>query len=208
MRLRARTDANALVAAVKRTGSLDGAAADLRVSRATLSRWLNENGRGVREILRDRTGETFGRWTILSSYLEGARSKAVCRCSCGTEKTLHLSAVVHGGTFSCGCYRSENTTEQSTKHGRCGSPEYIVWLGMKARCCNPNASNFRFYGARGVSICERWLAFENFISDMGEKPSPDHTIDRINPFGDYEPSNCRWVTWDVQVANKRSAYAG
>lgn len=85
------------------------------------------------------------------------------------------------------------------------SKEYNSWLSMKARCYNPNHEHFHFYGGRGIKICDRWLnSFENFLSDMGTAPSPTHSIDRIDNDGNYEQSNCRWLTHKEQCNNRRN----
>lgn len=89
-------------------------------------------------------------------------------------------------------------------HGMCISGEYNSWAAMKSRCLNPHSRNFSNYGGRGISICERWLEFENFFDDMGRKPSPRHTIDRKNNDGNYEPDNCKWATNSEQQSNKRN----
>jgi hypothetical protein len=84
-------------------------------------------------------------------------------------------------------------------------PLYSVWLGMKTRCSNPNQPSYKHYGARGVSVCDRWKeSFKAFLGDVGERPSPDHTLDRIDVDGDYEPSNVRWATWTEQHRNRRN----
>jgi hypothetical protein len=88
------------------------------------------------------------------------------------------------------------TTKQDTA-------EYRAWHGMKTRCSNPKRSDWKNYGGRGISVCERWASFESFLADMGPKPSARHTMDRIDNDGNYEPGNCRWATWDLQSRNKR-----
>jgi len=86
-----------------------------------------------------------------------------------------------------------------------GTPEYTAWALMKQRCSNPNIKEYKHYGGRGITICERWNDFENFYNDMGDKPKPKilYSIDRINNDGNYEKLNCRWATWKQQANNKR-----
>lgn len=83
------------------------------------------------------------------------------------------------------------------------TPTYTTWAGLAQRCYNPNSRAYRWYGAKGVIVCDRWRhSFHNFVTDMGERPGPEYSLDRINSKGNYEPENCRWVTWDIQTANK------
>lgn len=92
----------------------------------------------------------------------------------------------------------------SRKHGGWKSSEYTIWAGIKQRCLNPKGPSFHDYGGRGIRVCVRWASsFENFLSDMGPRPSHDHSVDRINHNGDYSPENCRWATAKEQHANKR-----
>jgi hypothetical protein len=121
-----------------------------------------------------------------------------CRCDCGSEKEIlgwHLSS---GHTISCGCANRGNT-----RHLDYNSPEYISWCSMKTRCNNAAASNYSYYGGRGIKICERWEDYTSFLADMGRKPSPSHTLDRIDNSGDYTPGNCRWATKTEQSRNQR-----
>jgi hypothetical protein len=90
-----------------------------------------------------------------------------------------------------------------TKHGAFDSPEYAVWEAMKQRCLNPKCKTYQHYGGRGIQVCERWRKFENFIADMGRRPSSEYTLDRENNNGNYEPGNCRWVTMQIQGSNRR-----
>lgn len=99
-------------------------------------------------------------------------------------------------------------------HGDKRTPEYDAWIGMKRRCNNPNSSRYKDYGGRGITVCERWMVVENFLTDMGERPTIEHSLDRKNNEGNYEPSNCRWATHEEQNQNQRlsknnkSGYSG
>ena len=134
-------------------------------------------------------------------------------CECGRSKTARLSNVFNGNVTSCGCKRAENAFKNGVViHGysrvNARTPDYLCWDAMKSRCINSRSANYVNYGARGISVCDRWLGsfgFLNFISDMGSRPSPRHSLDRINNDGNYEPSNCRWATTRQQARNKRTA---
>jgi hypothetical protein len=93
--------------------------------------------------------------------------------------------------------------ERRTKHGRYRTPEYFAWDNMRQRCGNPKHPEYKNYGARGIKVCERWKLFINFFADMGERPSPELSLDRINNDGNYEPGNCRWATPKEQANNQR-----
>jgi hypothetical protein len=91
------------------------------------------------------------------------------------------------------------------RHGDTHSPEYKSWSGLKDRCLNSAGKLFPYYGGRGISVCLRWLVYENFLADMGRKPTAQHSLDRVNNDGNYEPENCRWATKKEQAMNRRPA---
>lgn len=114
--------------------------------------------------------------------------------------------LLNGNTSSCGCLRKELTRERSITHGhrrgRLSTPEYMAWIGAKGRCDNESSDPYSRYGRRGINMCERWRgSYEAFLEDMGARPSPEHSIDRINVDGDYEPGNCRWANRIEQMRN-------
>lgn len=128
----------------------------------------------------------------------------LCLCDCGERKVIRGDALRSGRAQSCGCRARQLFAEQNTKHGRARSIEFRTWHNIKQRCQNPGAASYKYYGGRGIKVCERWLAsFEAFYEDMGPRPSPHHSIDRIDVDGDYEPGNCRWATAKQQVDNRR-----
>lgn len=123
----------------------------------------------------------------------------IYRCHCGKEYRTSVRAVEAGRIKSCGC------TTKSRKHGMSKSSVWNAWHGLRDRCLNPESKAYKYYGGKGVIICDRWLGedgFQHFYDDMGEKPTPKHSIDRINSNGNYEPGNCRWATWEEQQNNK------
>ncbi len=127
-----------------------------------------------------------------------------CFCVCGKPvNRVKVYALFAGGTASCGCLIREKTAARSITHGMSYSVEYSCWRSMMARCSNPRIAHFKNYGGRGITVCERWHKFENFLEDMGLRPSLGHSIDRIDPNGNYESANCRWATDTEQQRNRR-----
>lgn len=155
----------------------------------------------------DLVGRRFGRLVVLKRDGNvGTRSRWLCRCDCGSVVLAGSGSLLSDWKKSCGCLQREANIARSVHgHARTGhhSVEYKTWCGMRRRCTNSNERSWPRYGGRGIRVCERWNSFELFLLDMGPKPSPQHSIDRIDPDGNYEPSNCRWATLDEQNRNKR-----
>ena len=154
----------------------------------------------------DLTGQRFGRLTAIR-YAESRRGKAhwLCKCDCGGESVSSATRLKAGGVLSCGCLVADATIKACRTHGLTRTSEHTTWLGIRKRCNNPNDPSFPRYGGRGIRVCEEWdSSFERFLSDMGMKPSPLHTIDRIDNDGPYAAWNCRWVEQKTQQRNKRS----
>jgi len=159
---------------------------------------------------RDLSGQKFFRWTALSyaGKIKGSL-RWNCLCECGRFGIIASTHLTRGNSKSCGCFNRDSLIVRSRRHGWSRllvprEPEYNVWCHIKARCLNPKDKSFDDYGGRGIKVSERWMKFENFIEDMGTRPSSLHSIDRLDNDGDYEKENCRWRTKTEQARNKRN----
>ena len=162
----------------------------------------------VRNLI-DLSGRRFGKLAVQSlsgtlTFPSGGCSRTwLCLCDCGNAVHIGTNNLTTGNSKSCGCGRIEAiSTHRKTK-----SSEFRVWQQMIQRCDNPKTHRYDAYGGRGIKFCMRWLSFENFLEDMGPRPSMKHTLDRRDNDGDYEPSNCRWATKSQQARNRRANIA-
>lgn len=159
----------------------------------------------------DLNGMIFGRLKVIR---ENGRTKDrhivwVCQCECGNIVNVSSHELITGHTKSCGCLQKDITSSMRYKHGDRDSRLYSVWKTIKKRCENKNCKSYKWYGAKGVSVCEEWqdyIKFKKWAIENGyneNAPKGECTIDRIDPCGNYEPSNCRWVSMAEQAKNKR-----
>jgi hypothetical protein len=163
-------------------------------------------------MLKDIRKQRFHRLLVLQYVRSDHRGEAMwkCRCDCGAIITVSGGNLRSGHTTSCGCWMREHNARLHFTHGEAASrtrnqkrtTEYQIWHSMRKRCFDPNCPAYKHYGGRGITICKRWLKFENFLADMGRRPK-GKSIDRVNNNGDYKKSNCRWATAKQQVNNRR-----
>lgn len=155
----------------------------------------------------DLTNIKFGRLQAIKKSVKQSGYRALwdCKCDCGRDFVANRSALTSGNTKSCGCLKIDQLTQRNTKHGKARSSEYNLWTRIKRVCTRPQSNRYVYYGARDIKMCERWhQSFQDFLSDIGQRPTPRHSLDRINNNGDYEPKNVRWATCQEQMLNTRS----
>lgn len=151
-------------------------------------------------------GQTFGKLTVIShAGKRCGNSRWNCVCECGRHIVVYSTNLTRGLSTSCG----KSICHSHYKRGYAGgaarrTTEYVIWDNMKRRCSNPSASGWNHYGALGIQVCDRWHDFDNFLADMGARPSEKHSLDRINTYGNYEPTNCRWATKRQQQRNMKN----
>lgn len=152
----------------------------------------------------DITGKKYGDWTVIKRNKDmGPRTYWICECVCGSIRNVEAGRLKAGGSLRCKACATRN---RLTTHGKSNHLIYGVWLGIKKRCYNQNEDMYHRYGGRGITVCGEWMAsFENFLKDMGDGYRKGLQIDRIDNDGNYEPSNCRWITPINNIRNSTIA---
>ena len=178
--------------------------------------WCMPNKIKHSKNFKDLTGTIFGYWKVL--YLDNPKSKAtywICKCKCGTVRSVNSSNLISGKSTSCGCYNKIQNSKDKKIHGMSDTRFYKIWIGMKKRCLNPKSRIFSYYGGRGIKVCDKWIkSFNIFMEDMynsylkhveryGEKET---SLERKNVNGNYCKSNCKWATLSEQMKNRRNYF--
>ena len=158
----------------------------------------NPNGRQIKDL----TGIRYGKYTVLGfSHIKDRKAFWTCQCECGNQNVIVGYSLKNGNTKSCGCNKKIKATKHAHRRRTGSSRTYSTWQSMRGRCENPKHNAYSKYGNKGVTVCERWLKFENFLEDMGERPV-GKTLDRKENNKGYYPENCRWATNKEQGNNK------
>lgn len=161
-------------------------------------------------------GQKFGRWTVVrftDVKKIGSKGKLRalyrCRCDCGVVREVLEDSLIKGASVSCGCWNIERSKQANTKHGHTvggRTPEYKAWQAMFGRCYRTSNKRYKDYGGRGITVDNRWRSYENFFADMGPRPSPRHSLERLKNEESYGPSNCVWALPHDQMTNRRNSF--
>lgn len=158
------------------------------------------------KFLIDERGNRYGRLVVVGRAKNSATNHVMwnCVCDCGGKTITSANTLRQGQSKSCGCLMKELLSKRSKTHGKSKTKQYSIWRSMLRRCYDKSCKYYSYYGGRGITVCKRWrVSYQNFLDDMGDRPSDGHSIDRVNNNGNYTKKNCRWATRFEQHANTR-----